>query len=65
MRGGRRPGAGRPAKENKRVQLSISVAPETRDWLRDQSAEQGVTIGRIVEVCIESFKDECKRESQQ
>jgi hypothetical protein len=47
------------------VQLSISVAPETRDWLRDQSAEQGVTIGRIVEVCIESFKDECKRESQQ
>jgi hypothetical protein len=64
MRGGRRPGAGRPAKENKRVQLSISVAPETRDWLRDQSAEQGVTIGRIVEVCIESFKEECK-ESQQ
>jgi hypothetical protein len=65
MRGGRRPGAGRPTKENKRVQLSISVAPETRDWLRDQSAEQGETIGRIVDMCIESFKDECKRESQQ
>jgi predicted DNA-binding protein len=66
-RGGRREGAGRPVMvaEKKRVQLSLSVAPETKEWLRNQSEELGVTMGRIVELCIESFLDECERESQQ
>lgn len=66
MRGGRREGAGRPVMvaEKKRVQLSLSVAPETKEWLRNQSEELGVTMGRIVELCIESFLDECERESQ-
>lgn len=62
MRGGKREGAGRPAmlKQHKRVQLSLSVSPEARDWLRDMAAEQGVNMGRVVEMCIAAFKDECE-----
>lgn len=61
-RGGKREGAGRPAMQDhrKRVPLVISVAPETRDWMRGQSAEQGVPMGVILEELIESFEDSCK-----
>lgn len=61
MRGGRREGAGRPAidQTRKRVQMSISVAPETKEWMRTQAAEQGVTMGVILEVLIDHFEDSC------
>ena len=50
-RGGRRAGAGRPvvAEHEKRVQLSISVSPKTKEWMQTQSREQGVTMGTILE----------------
>lgn len=64
MRGGKRPNAGRPviAEHKKRVQLSLSVSPETKDWMRLQSEEQGVNMGRILEMLIKSFEDSCKNE---
>ena len=64
MRGGKRPNAGRPAiaEHKKRVQLSISVSPETRDWMRWQSKEQGVNMGIILEMLIECFEDSCKED---
>ena len=64
MRGGKRAGAGRPAvdQSRKRVQLSLSVSPETRDWMRTQSQEQGVTMGTILEVLIDHFNDSCTEE---
>lgn len=55
MRGGKRPNAGRPAiaEHMKRVQLSLSVSPETKEWMQTQSREQGVTMGTILEVLIQ------------
>jgi hypothetical protein len=63
-RGGRRAGAGRPAvaEHEKRVQLSISVSPKTKEWMQNQSREQGVTMGTILEVLIDSFEDSCKED---
>lgn len=62
--GGRRPGAGRPAKpvEEKREQLSISVDQKTKRWMRERAKEQGVTMGRILEILIDSYEDFCKSE---
>ena len=62
MRGGKRAGAGRPAiaEHQKRVQLSLSVSPETKNWMRWQSEEQGVPMGIILEMLIDSFEDDCK-----
>ena len=62
MRRGRRAGAGRPAvaEDKKRVQLSLSVSPETREWMQTQSREQGVTMGVILEVLIDTFKESCE-----
>jgi hypothetical protein len=64
MRGGRREGAGRPAmmEHQKRVQLSISVSPKTKEWMQTQSRYQGVTMGTILEVLIDSFEDSCKED---
>jgi hypothetical protein len=61
-RGGRRAGAGRPAvaEDKKRVQLSLSVSPETREWMQTQSREQGVTMGVVLEVLIDTFKESCE-----
>jgi hypothetical protein len=63
-RGGKRPGAGRPivAEHEKRVQLSLSVSPKTKEWMQTLSREQGVTMGTILEVLIDSFEDSCKED---
>lgn len=62
MRGGKRPGAGRPviAKHEKRVQMSLSVSPETKEWMSRMAAEQGVPMGVILEVLIDTFEESCK-----
>lgn len=64
MRGGKRAGAGRPvvAEHEKRVQLSLSVSPKAKEWMQTQSREQGVTMGTILEVLIDSFEDSCKED---
>ena len=64
MRGGKRAGAGRPvvAEHEKRVQLSLSISPKTKEWMQTQSREQGVTMGTILEVLIDSFEDTCKED---
>ena len=62
MRGGRRPGAGRPAVARKRAQLSLSVSQEAKEWMQTQSQEQGVTMGVILEVLIDCYEENCKRE---
>lgn len=61
-RGGRREGAGRPAmmEHQKRVQISLSVSPEAKKWMRWQSEEQGVPMGVILEMLIDAFEDSCK-----
>ena len=59
MRGGKRPGAGRPfiAPESKKVQMTITITPGTRDWMRQMAAEQGLTTGEILDLLIESYED--------
>ena len=64
MRGGRREGAGRPAvrQEGKRVQLSISVSSETREWLREAAEQMGERMGEVVDSLVQHYR---KWESQQ
>ena len=59
MRGGRRAGAGRPAvrKEEKRVQLSISVATESREWLREAAGQMGERMGAVVDSLIQHYRN--------
>ena len=42
--------------------IEASVAPEVAQWLADTAAEQGVTIGRIIEELVLSFIDTSKKE---
>ena len=44
----------------KRVQISLSVSPEAKEWMRWQSEEQGVPMGVILEMLIDAFEDSCK-----
>lgn len=62
--GGARPGAGRKAlhPEQRRVTLGARVTPQTKERLADMAAEQGVTIGRIIEELVASFIDKSKKE---
>lgn len=36
--------------------------PDVAQWLADMAAEQGVTIGRIIEELVASFIEESKKE---
>ena len=58
-RGGRRAGAGRPAvrEEGKRVQLSISVSSETREWLRESAEQMGERMGVVVDSLVQHYQE--------
>ena len=59
-RGGSRPGSGRkPAvQDKKRIQISISVSPETK-WMIDELRRRKVKVGQIVDELIRQyFEDE-------
>ena len=51
--GGKRPGAGRKPidPKEKRVQVSISVSPDTKDTIRELR-EKGYDVNKYVENCI-------------
>lgn len=44
----------------KRVQMSLSVSPKAKEWMSRMAAEQGVTMGVILEVLIDTFEESCK-----
>lgn len=58
-RGGKREGAGRPtiAPKEKRVQISISVDPNTKVKI-DTMRKDGVKIGKLVDMAV---NDVCRR----
>ena len=59
-RGGSRPGCGRkPAvQEKKRIQMSISVSPETKGMI-DKMRKKKVKVGQVVDELIRQyFEDE-------
>ena len=59
-RGGSRPGSGRkPAvQEKKRIQISISVSPETKGMV-DEMRKRNVKVGQVVDELIRQyFEDE-------
>lgn len=47
--GGARPGAGRKAVSDKRVQMTITIDRETRDRLKAMAKQQHVRVGRLVD----------------
>ena len=59
-RGGSRPGSGRkPAvQEKKRIQISISISPETKRMI-DEMRKRKVKVGQVVdELICQYFEDE-------
>ena len=59
-RGGSRPGSGRipAAQEKKRIQISISVSPETKRMI-DELRRRKVKVGQVVDELIRQyFEDE-------
>jgi len=58
MRGGPRPGAGRPRIYGKRVQLSILISEETKDKLKQLAEAKEKPLAGIVEqLIIDEHKD--------
>lgn len=55
-RGGSRPGAGRKAAPEKRVQITVTVAPETKATLAKMRAA-GQYIGRIIDDIAKKWTD--------
>lgn len=55
-RGGSRPGSGRkPAiQEKKRIQISISVSPETKRMI-DEMRKRKVKVGQVVDELIDQY----------
>jgi predicted DNA-binding protein len=58
MRGGSRPGAGRPRIYGKRVQLSILISEETKAKLKELALATGKPLASIVERLIINEHDE-------
>ena len=58
MRGGPRPGAGRPKIYGKRVQLSILISVETKEKLKQLSSAKKKPLACIVEQLIIDKYDE-------
>lgn len=58
-RGGARPGSGRkPAvQEKKRIQISISVSPETKGMI-DEMRKRRVKVGQVVDELIRQYFEE-------
>lgn len=54
--GGKRDGSGRPSinREDKRVQISISVSPDTMRRVQELR-EQGVKVGQVVDELIRDY----------
>lgn len=60
-RGGSRPGSGRKSasQEEKRVQISISVSPQTKSRIQELRRRRKIKVGRLVDELIERyFEDE-------
>lgn len=51
--GGARPGSGRKSKgEKKRVQMSATVRPETRDTIKDYCNAKQIRLGRLLDTMV-------------
>lgn len=51
--GGYRPGAGRKAVENKRVQVTATVERDTRDTIKDYCKARQTRLGRLLDTMVE------------
>ena len=58
MRGGSRPGAGRPRIYGKRVQLSILISEETKNKLKELAIAHDKPLAGVVEQLIINEHDE-------
>ena len=59
-RGGKRPGAGRPAKpsgKSKRVKINLVVDPVTAQWIKREAESRRIGQGRIVDELVHQAND--------
>lgn len=65
-RGGMRKGAGRKklAQNEKRITIAMRVRSHYKAWLQEQADLQGESIGKIIEVLIDSFNEMSKEDGE-
>ena len=51
--GGSRPGSGRKAVENKRVQVTATVERDTRETIKDYCKAKQTRLGRLLDTMVE------------
>lgn len=56
--GGTRPGAGRKPKENKRVQMTVTVAEDTRTTLKAEAQSRHTRPGIMIDDWVSNFNKE-------
>lgn len=52
-RGGARPGAGRPHKENKGKNITLNLPPETIEMLKEKAKAKGLSLNKFVASLID------------
>lgn len=62
-RGGARPNAGRYPKgtTDGRKYVTLRLSQEAVDFLKWQSREQGISMGKVVELTIQDFLESCQK----
>jgi hypothetical protein len=62
-RGGARPNAGRYPKgtTDGRKFVTLRLSQEAVDFLKWQSREQGISMGKVVELTIQDFLESCQK----
>lgn len=61
--GGARAGAGRKAIPFDTIAVRWDVKPETKEWLKAQAKQQGVSIAEILDELIKTFEEVSHREA--
>jgi hypothetical protein len=61
--GGARTGAGRKAIPFDTIAVRWVVKPETKEWLKAQAKQQGVSIAVILDELIKTFEEVAHREA--
>ena len=55
--GGARAGAGRKANPFKTIAVRWDIKPESKEWLKAQAKEQGVSVAAIVDELVKTFEE--------
>lgn len=61
--GGKREGAGRKGFCDKTTPVCWRISARAKEWIAWQAKEQGVPVGVIIDLLVDSYEDFCQREA--